>query len=649
MSEIVDQLVFGYRDGHELLASSTEVDPQLEARLLPHADARFEDDSAHYLVGIQIEAINRFFLARIWPAPELPRPGAVWTHALLIASETLASADLLALAAQLRRPSENDLSSYREPLPVSEQTSPPVQAPEQLLSALSWQAFGEPGEKSVLIWGDSAESELSLLTVWRSLPGPARGGFSFRTRGRARTGQSPYSVQVATAFAGRSESSEVRILDPRASEQPPPWAHLLADAARNPRAPLAAALERFAANTQDSVTLAELWPLVDLVTVDGVAKSMESLCPRPAAMSELKRSLFGDASDGPQLWAATEIERIVAVLNAGESVFDLDQLAQPERLRFDWQKERHVMIELLDGRERLPPESAALLVDSAAQELAVTELAMRASDAPLIDATLAERPGVFEDLRFWSELDLSSGSQLLDNVAAALSPDRLVEALVGAGAWELLNRAAGEQIEVATLAKRLACNDPEDLGPYGVVFAGHGPQLADSLAQAKKVTPESLLLAAATLSPEEANAISLRRWLAAARLAHDRRDHAAEVAAARLLAQALASSGETARKHLIESFGPVHRAMEAGQLDEVAWRKLDRLLPDRSSADRTKRLRKALIKNMESNEWTPKELQRTLTPAGPDAKRLVKLVGKKSGLRRIVEGAVDELVSPLRN
>lgn len=63
----------------------------------------------------------------------------------------------------------------------------------------------------------------------------------------------------------------------------------------------------------------------------------------------------------------------------------------------------------------------------------------------------------------------------------------------------------------------------------------------------------------------------------------------------------------------------------------------------------SKRLRKALIKNMESNKWTPKELQRALAPAGPDAKRLVKLVGKKSGLRRIVEGAVDELVSPLRS
>jgi len=307
------------------------------------------------------------------------------------------------------------------------------------------------------------------------------------------------------------------------------------------------------------------------------------------------------------------------------------------------------MNDLLDGRERLPLESAALLVDSASRELTVTELAMRASDAPLIDGALAERPGVFEDPRFWSELNPSSGSQLLDRVAGGLSPDRLLEALVEAENWELLNRAAGKQIEMAALAKRLARNDPEGLGPYEIIFAGHGQQLAYSLAQTKKVTPEALLLAAAMLSPEEANAISLRRWLAAARLAHDRSDYVAQITAARLLARALASSGETARKHLIESFGPVHRAMEAGQLDKTAWRILDRLLPDRSSVDRAKRLRKALIKNMESNKWTPKELQRALAPAGPNAKRLVKLVGKKSGLRRIVEGAVDELVSPLRS
>ena len=40
-----------------------------------------------------------------------------------------------------------------------------------------------------------------------------------------------------------------------------------------------------------------------------------------------------------------------------------------------------------------------------------------------------------------------------------------------------------------------------------------------------------------------------------------------------------------------------------------------------------------------------KELRPTLTPAGPDAKRLVKLVGKKNGSANR-RGAVDELGSP---
>lgn len=649
VSEIVDQLVFGYRDGHELLASSMEVNPQLEAWLLPHADARFEDDSEHYLVGIQIEAIERFFLARIWPAPEMPRPGAVWTHALLIDGETLASTDPLALSGQLRRPNEQDLISYRAPLPVTpEHASPPVQAPKPLISALSWRAFGEPHDNAVLVWDDSAESELSLLAVWRGLPGAARQGFSFRTRGRARTGQSPYSVQVATAFAGRSESSEVRLIDPRTSD-PPPWARLLADAVRNPQEPLAAALERFAVSTHDSVILARLWPHIENRDVDRVSASMAKLCPRPQEMSELKHSLFGGYASRPQLWGVAEIERLVTVLKAGESVFDLGRLARPKRLRSAWKEHRQLMSELLDGREQLPLESTTLLVASAARELTVTELARRADDTLLIEATLATRPGVFEDSRFWSALNLSVGSQLIDRVAAVLSSNRLLEALVGAEDWELLNRVVGKQIEVATLAKRLARSDPEVLEPYEVVFAGHGQQLACSLAQTKKVTPEALLLAAATLSPEEANAISLRRWLSAARLAHDRNDRAAQIAAARLLAKALASNGETARKHLIESFGLVHRAMETGRIDKTAWHRLDKLLPDRSSADRAKRLRKALIKNMESNEWTPKDLQRALAPAGPNAQRLVKLVDKKSGLRRIVKGAVDELVAPLRS
>ena len=113
----IDQLLFGYRDGHELLASSFKIDARLEAELLPHADARFEDRSEHYLVGLPVSSLERFMLTRIWPAPELPRPGAVCAYSLLIEETALTSLDPLRLLDLFRRPSEpNELGRYTSTL-----------------------------------------------------------------------------------------------------------------------------------------------------------------------------------------------------------------------------------------------------------------------------------------------------------------------------------------------------------------------------------------------------------------------------------------------------------------------------------------------------------------------------------------------------
>jgi hypothetical protein len=116
-----------------------------------------------------------------------------------------------------------------------------------------------------------------------------------------------------------------------------------------------------------------------------------------------------------------------------------------------------------------------------------------------------------------------------------------------------------------------------------------------------------------------------------------------------MLSKALQSKTETARKVLIETFGQVHAALEDSSLsDRGALRELDRAMPDPKSGNRAKRLRKALIKNMERTDWSREEFERAVAPAGSQAKSLTKLVEKKHPLRRFLESAFDELTAPLR-
>jgi hypothetical protein len=50
-------------------------------------------------------------------------------------------------------------------------------------------------------------------------------------------------------------------------------------------------------------------------------------------------------------------------------------------------------------------------------------------------------------------------------------------------------------------------------------------------------------------------------------MAHGREDRAAQQAVARLFALAFGDSAESARKLLIDRFGPAHRVLEAGTLE----------------------------------------------------------------------------------
>lgn len=104
----VHQALFGYEDGHRLLASSIRLSPSVTASLTVASDlapdVRFRGSDG-YWSGMPLPEAKMYVLMRTWPAPEMPRPGCVWTHALLLDIATLGTlSELGALMPLMRRP-----------------------------------------------------------------------------------------------------------------------------------------------------------------------------------------------------------------------------------------------------------------------------------------------------------------------------------------------------------------------------------------------------------------------------------------------------------------------------------------------------------------------------------------------------------------
>lgn len=118
----LEQCLFGYEDGHRLLASSIPLGTEAPAltELSDLAPGAMFGRSEGYWTGVPAPGISRYALMRTWPAPEMSRPGCVWTHALLFEPSLLEEMrDLSALRHLLTRPlGAGDRERYRRALAV---------------------------------------------------------------------------------------------------------------------------------------------------------------------------------------------------------------------------------------------------------------------------------------------------------------------------------------------------------------------------------------------------------------------------------------------------------------------------------------------------------------------------------------------------
>jgi GTPase-associated protein 1, N-terminal domain type 1 len=176
----LNQLLHGYKNGHELLAGSTKLAPQ-DAELV----ARLSDLSGTlpsniefypYLTIYPLPMSGYYALARTWLDQQAPRPGCVLTHTILVPLNhwSVGAISAREITSHLVQPNRNEIVSYNQPLLFSQDNGAvSAQAPftAEEVDVFVAKYFGE-GLRPIVWFTESNPEEfvLSLLTtMWPNL------------------------------------------------------------------------------------------------------------------------------------------------------------------------------------------------------------------------------------------------------------------------------------------------------------------------------------------------------------------------------------------------------------------------------------------------------------------------------------------------
>lgn len=186
----IHQAIYGYRDGHRLLAASRKLRRHENQILLGMSDLSGRSPGERfdpYVTVFPIQEEKTFVVARTWLASELPRPGCVWTRAALLRySDVPTVPSLRNILAKLDRPKITDNTSrHLDPLHIgvldqeqwSSNTGMPSNDVRWLLTALY------SGDDGPIYVTTDVKDELEKLAVliWDQQYPRLRRKFSFTT------------------------------------------------------------------------------------------------------------------------------------------------------------------------------------------------------------------------------------------------------------------------------------------------------------------------------------------------------------------------------------------------------------------------------------------------------------------------------------
>ena len=205
MEFTIQQALFGYEGGHQLLAASVKLPTEARHLLAVATDLSGSPPNSGFeqaYTGMPVPGTDYYALFSTWLAPEMPRPGCVWSHVLLIELADMARfTDLGELRNCFRRPLAPDDQQCRKALQFHQwrESAPAVAVGQkdeslQLLRAL----YASPSESIVIAAPDVDAYEDIVFSVWSQQWPRLRRNFRFSTGSFADRGRNsiPFDLQI---------------------------------------------------------------------------------------------------------------------------------------------------------------------------------------------------------------------------------------------------------------------------------------------------------------------------------------------------------------------------------------------------------------------------------------------------------------------
>ncbi len=186
----IEQVLHGYKDGHELLASSISLSAK-DARYM-----RIQSDISgnlsidnYYIKGYPLLEEKFYVIATTWYAPEMKRPGCVWTHSLLIPFENLLKINNFKYIIRnlfVRPDTDKVFLSYNKSLDIEDDLLVSLNPEVHFLSSTVNQtlyniffSYFESDKPIIAHYTRETDLEEYIISLWNMLPYNQKNSFSF--------------------------------------------------------------------------------------------------------------------------------------------------------------------------------------------------------------------------------------------------------------------------------------------------------------------------------------------------------------------------------------------------------------------------------------------------------------------------------------
>jgi hypothetical protein len=584
----LQQLLHGYADGHRLIAGSLSLKAS-DARLAlvwsdsSGAAARLPDGG--YLTGYPLPEARMYVLARTWPAPEMTRPGCVWTHSLLVDFEDLARVNhLSSLCMLFRRPVDDVNVHYTSALDV--RLTPNVHTltrderllAGQLLSAL----YLRP--ESCVVAGRPADADADevVLRIWSQQWPRLRRSFRFSTfsvEDRCLEGNG-FDLQLVSHERRTPPRFHSMVIadDGRNVIEGMEWLSTALDELATGRSDLQDFLRRFGGDIVGGrgafPSLCRLYALVHR-TDRGVAALSD-------AMTILESGFASDQARG--LRGAV----VSAALASGawRDPPSMEFVIQNRRLVDQQLMERvahslgpailHANPRALLAFDNADPIDAALLSHSLARSDESGLLAGLRDVPELTKVALAYRPWLVASPEFWSIRHPSEEKiiqRLTDDRALAA---RAMDAMIMANREDLAGHAVivfGEMAVLESVSRAAQLGAPWAVTTPWILAATRNRRVLEAfLRTSPLLTWEVLERLADAVGPDSADWYGEDPWVKALHVARERGGDPRSAVAALLLARAMKRRETEGVGAALLVFSTVYQMLAANRLPEKYWR-----------------------------------------------------------------------------